>query len=159
MDTAGSRRGGITPPEDLLGEVATALAGLPALHPAADNLPTAPGAYLLLIRLAADLALDLPRFQGRILSAGWYLYAGSARGPGGIQARVARHMRRNKARCWHVDHLTVSAHAVFAAGLPDESECRIASVLARLDCCTIPLAGFGSSDCRNCEAHLLAFRR
>lgn len=157
MDAAGSRRGGVTPPEDLLRGIATALSGLPVLHPAPDDLPPAPGAYLLVIRLAADLAPDLPRFQGRVLSAGWYLYAGSAYGPGGIQARVARHMRRDKARRWHVDHLTVPARAVLAAGLPDETECKIASELARLGGFTVPLTGFGSSDCRTCEAHLLAF--
>jgi Uri superfamily endonuclease len=39
------------------------------------------------------------------LPAGRYLYCGSAKGRGGLKARLSRHMRRGKSVRWHVDQL------------------------------------------------------
>ena len=36
---------------------------------------------------------------------GWYVYIGSAFGPGGITARVTRHARAAKRLHWHIDYL------------------------------------------------------
>ena len=68
--------------------------------------PPDPGAYLLLIELAAPLALGIPRFGAAILPPGRYAYGGSAYGPGGLRARIGRHLRRDKPLRWHVDRLT-----------------------------------------------------
>jgi putative endonuclease len=78
-------------------------------HRDADSLPAVPGAYVLLLELAGDVAVHLPRQPVTLLPAGRYLYCGSAHGPGGIKARVARHMRRDKAVRWHIDHPCLSA--------------------------------------------------
>ena len=43
---------------------------------------------------------------GRIeLQAGTWLYVGSARGPGGLAARVGRHWRDGVPKHWHMDYL------------------------------------------------------
>ena len=118
-------------------------------------LPTGPGAYALLIALAEPLALDVPR-PGKVLPPGRYVYLGSARGPGGIRARVSRHLKREKAVRWHVDRLTLAAASVTAAVWPDGDECAWRRRLHRRRGVTVPLKGFGSSDCRACPAHLLA---
>ena len=112
------------------------------------------GAYLLVVSLPASLDLIIPRFQGRALPPGHYLYCGSAYGPGGIAARVARHARGEKARRWHIDHLTVAGEVVLALAFPQASECALVTRLCSAGAC-IPLPGFGSSDCRRCPAHLL----
>ena len=60
----------------------------------------APGAYVIAIKLAEPVVVT---FAGRPpipLPAGRYLYCGSARGPGGLEGRISRHMRRGKA-CSH----------------------------------------------------------
>ncbi len=55
-----------------------------------------PGAYLLLIDLAAPLALAIPRLGVATLAPGRYVYGGSAYGPGGLRARIGRHLRADK---------------------------------------------------------------
>ncbi len=87
------------------------------------------------------------------LSAGHYLYAGSAMGPGGLHARLSRHLRKNKTAHWHIDELTTSSNAeVFTTAIvfTSASESQIVESLDFLSC---PIEGFGSSDSPH-SAHL-----
>jgi Uri superfamily endonuclease len=118
----------------------------------ADALPAVPGAYALLV--AVSQPVPLPPRLAAILTAGRYLYVGSACGPGGIRARCARHLRP-KPRRWHVDWLTESARTIAALALPGGDECAVVDMLRRRPGFSLPVAGFGSSDCRLCPAHLL----
>lgn len=120
----------------------------------AATLPEAKGAYALVIRLRA--AAPLPDRFGGSLGSGLYCYFGSAHGPGGIRARCRRHMRRDKAKRWHVDWLTTRAETIEAIARPGMKECALAAALLELPGVSAPVAGFGSSDCRKCAAHLLA---
>lgn len=121
------------------------------------QLPKVAGAYILVIDLSADLALRNKRFAGAILRQGTYLYCGSANGPGGIAARVKRHCRLDKKPHWHVDELTTGIGRVVAAlAVPRGCECDLRMALEALSGFTVPIAGFGSSDCISCPAHLLA---
>ncbi len=114
--------------------------------PAAGDLPAAPGAYALII------ALDAPRAG---LPPGRYLYAGSAWGPGGIRARVRRHLKPDKALHWHVDRLTAGGRVTGVVAVPGGRECALVAAVSALPGVTVPLPGFGASDCRTCPAHLL----
>jgi Uri superfamily endonuclease len=114
-----------------------------------------PGAYLLVIDLDRPLRLGAARLGGAVLAPGRYLYCGSAYGPGGLGARVGRHLRPGKVPRWHVDQLS-EAGRVTAVGLePGGRECDLLARLAGLPGVRVPVAGFGSSDCRRCPAHLL----
>ena len=115
-----------------------------------DEIPSAPGAYLLLIELDRAVAIMRPR-RAR-LEPGRYLYAGSAYGPGGLRARIRRHMRRNKRRRWHVDQLTGRGRVDGAWVWPMGRECALVEL-----CSGVPAAldGFGSTDCTRCSSHLL----
>ncbi len=130
-----------------------ALAAAP-FHTGPDRLPAAAGAYILLVELAEETAVRLPRRAPVILAAGCYLYCGSARGPGGIRARVARHMRRDKSVRWHIDQLTAAGIVRGAWTFPGGDECALVAGLAALP---VPIPGFGSSDCPTCRSHLLAW--
>ena len=66
--------------------------GRRALNP--GTLPDIRGAYALVLRLAHETRLDIATLGRPLLPAGLYLYAGSAWGPGGIRARVRRHLRQ-----------------------------------------------------------------
>ncbi len=123
---------------------------------ALDDLPTGPGAYALLLRLAEPAEAPTRAFPSAILAPGTYLYAGSAWGPGGIRARVLRHARRAKARYWHVDRLTEVAALVGVLAFPGGHECDLIERGRALPGTSVPIPGFGSSDCRSCAAHLLA---
>ena len=118
------------------------------------ELPSGPGAYALYLRLDAEFPLPVLRLNRTVLEPGTYVYAGSAYGPGGIRARVARHLRREKIPHWHIDHLTVRAECVDVLTYPGGSECALVAALLA-DGAEIPVPGFGSSDCRNCAAHFL----
>jgi len=114
------------------------------------------GAYLLLLGHAHPIDV-IYRKTPRIFPPGWYVYAGNAYGPGGIGARVARHFRRGKPRHWHIDGLTDDA-ALFAILLPGRIECDLLAELRKQRGFAVPAPGFGSSDCRICESHLLLWR-
>lgn len=115
-------------------------------------LPAAPGAYLLVVALDRPLSLDVPRPCA--LEPGTYLYFGSARGPGGIGARTRRHLRATRRPHWHVDRLTAAGATRAVLVWPGGGECGWRAAVQERGA-SVPLSGFGSSDCRHCPAHLL----
>lgn len=124
-----------------------------------ESAPDAKGAYALLIRLSEPVPFTLHGCLHRI-EPGCYIYAGSARGPGGIRARLRHHLRHEKRLHWHIDHLTIAAARIDALTLPGGSECAIVARLtgAQLTAAPAfhpPVPGFGSSDCHACASHLL----
>ena len=123
---------------------------------AAAELSQEPGAYALVIALDAPLVLDIPRFAGCVLPPGTYVYCGSAYGPGGLRARIGRHLRSTKAARWHVDRLTAAGRIVDLQVEPDGNECDLLARALRTPGSEVPLRGFGGSDCRRCPAHLAA---
>ena len=118
------------------------------------DLGTATGAYLLLVELPKPLALRLAGKQ-RLLTPGRHAYCGSAYGPGGLAARLARHLRADKRPHWHIDRLTAAGSIAAVYAQPGGRECDLVASLLRLPGTRIPLPGFGSSDCRSCPAHLV----
>jgi histidyl-tRNA synthetase len=86
------------------------------------------------------------------LGAGRYLYCGSANGPGGLKARLARHARRGKSLRWHIDQLTERGAVTGIWVARNGRECDLVAMLASLP---TPVPGFGSSDCACCRSHLL----
>ena len=129
----------------------------------AGESPTAPhctrdgGAYILEMQVTAPLSLCPGRLGELTVSPGRYLYVGSAYGPGGLAARVARHLRRHGRRLhWHIDHLTAAVGVSAVWTVPGGSECQLFSQLSAAPSARVPFPGFGSSDCRQCRAHLLA---
>lgn len=134
---------------------AALLPGAVAVSPESiEEAPGEGGAYLLLIHLANPVDVAIGKVRGR-LPAGWYAYAGSARGPGGLRARLRRHFRREKSLHWHVDRLTIVGDRLAAMAVPGGSECALAGRLGEAGLAAPALAGFGSSDCATCPAHLL----
>jgi histidyl-tRNA synthetase len=123
---------------------------------AAADAPALPGAYVLVIALDQPLIVTVPAHARHVLPAGRYLYCGSARGPGGLRARLSRHMRSPKSIHWHVDRLTEAGRIDGAFVFPDGDEC---ALVARLSHLQAPIAGFGSTDCKRCRSHLLAWPR
>ena len=119
-----------------------------------DAIPARPGAYILNIALGRPLVIDTARLRGT-LYAGTYAYAGSARGPGGLRSRIARHLKTEKRAHWHIDRLTLTGRVTGIAFTEDVGECDLAQAIAASVGAAVPLAGFGSSDCRRCRAHLI----
>lgn len=120
-------------------------------------LPNLPGTYALVLRLDRPLTLAAGRLAPAALSPSVYVYVGSARGPGGLRGRVGRHLRADKRAHWHIDALTALAPVtrVWFVESGERRECLWAGALRALPGVTVPIAGFGASDCA-CDAHLLA---
>ena len=109
-----------------------------------------------MLRLPAPRRLEVGALGTVALPAGRHAYAGSARGPGGVRARLLRHLRGEGARHWHVDHLRAAARPEAAWWLHGSArvECRWAAALAGLPAAERAPTGFGASDC-GCEGHLV----
>jgi Uri superfamily endonuclease len=147
--------GAMTIEMPLLAAVQAALPGSKPVDMAAGGSTVfGKGAYVLVIALREPVVLPLGGIVHQ-LSAGHYLYAGSAHGPGGIDARVRRHFRREKSLHWHVDRLTTVAASIHAFAIEGGSECEIVTRLSGRSGARHPIPGFGSSDCRTCVSHLL----
>ena len=119
------------------------------------------GTYALLLRLDTPQTLVVGALGAFAFPRGWYLYLGSARGPGGLNARLARHRRQGDKRFhWHVDYLraVTALVQVWTHVGKTRQECAWASAAAALSGASIVAPRFGASDCR-CPAHLLHYTR
>ncbi len=128
------------------------------MFPSPHLLPVSAGTYALWFWLTAPLTLSVGRLGQVRLGPGLAVYVGSARGPGGLRARVGRHLRGDGRPHWHIDALTtqVPVTAVWYTQAAQRLECVWVTQLLTVCDATIPGAGFGASDC-SCPAHLLAF--
>lgn len=118
-------------------------------------LPTEPGAYVLVLRVDRAGRVRIGRLGETALRRGWYLYVGSALGPGGLDARIRHHCRPAARPHWHIDYLKAAARLdrVWYARDARRWECAWADILARTPRVSVPIPGFGASDCA-CPAHL-----
>jgi Uri superfamily endonuclease len=121
-------------------------------------LPDRPGTYVLILHLPRPAAITVGRLGRFQFPAGWYAYAGSAHGAGGLAARVARHLRDPKPLRWHVDYLRAHARPVkvWYTENRQRRECAWAAALSTLPGAFIPAPRCGASDCR-CPTHLTHF--
>lgn len=118
--------------------------------------PLGAGTYLLLLCLDQAQVLRVGGLGGHPFPAGHYLYAGSALGPGGLQARLRHHLGFADRPHWHVDYLRQRAalEEVWYSEQTRRREHDWASLTQQLPGAVALVAGFGSSDCR-CAAHLV----
>jgi Uri superfamily endonuclease len=124
----------------------------------------ASGIYMLLIHVSREVTLTVGKLGKQRFPRGYYVYTGSALGKGAtsLKHRIARHLRKEKRRFWHIDYLladeNVSVEAVIAAETNENMECNINQHIKSIMETKIPVKGFGASDCRkNCGSHLLYF--
>ncbi|MDP6675481.1 MAG: GIY-YIG nuclease family protein [Gammaproteobacteria bacterium] len=97
--------------------------------------------------------LAVGKLGNMMLQPGFYIYVGSALGPGGIKARVSRHRRRNKKLHWHIDYLrrqTALIETWTMTGTINHEHAWAAALTKKyVTACN----RFGASDCR-CSSHL-----
>ncbi len=127
-----------------------------------QDLPSSHGTYALHLHVSGSYSITLGRLGPAIIPAGYYFYLGSARGAGGLRARVGRHLSGDGTLHWHIDYLRgiAEVQSVFYTVTDNALECPWCQALATLPEALIPIPHFGSSDCRSgCEAHLIVFPR
>lgn len=135
---------------------ATGVSGLWVTEKDIGKMPIVRGAYVLALRLDEEVPVALPRSAAGRLVPGWYLYMGSARGSGGVRARVRRHFRQTKKLHWHIDRLTAVSAEMAALSVAGGNECELLGKLLEHPRFGVAVPGFGNTDCRRCASHLLA---
>ncbi len=125
-----------------------------------DSFPRLAGSYALFLLLPTRVQIPVGRLGEQVFPSGQYLYLGSARGSGGLRARMRHHLGL-AAKChWHIDWLRsyFRLSSVWYVVEPDGMECAWSQALAGLPGAYIPARGFGASDCHSgCAAHLVGF--
>ena len=117
-----------------------------------------PGTYALILVSSSDRLIEIGKLGRLLLQPGYYVYTGSAFGPGGIKARIAHHARISQRPHWHIDYLRsfLLLDEVWYSYDSERHEHQWADTFRHLKGATLPLAGFGASDC-SCKSHLLLF--
>lgn len=117
------------------------------------------GAYRLFIKLKQSVMMEVGSLGKQHFQAGTYIYIGSAKR--GLHQRVARHQRlaeEKQGRChWHIDRLLShpESRMVKTEHFDGADECRLSRELSVKEGVTIPVVGFGATDCKQgCRAHL-----
>jgi Uri superfamily endonuclease len=121
-------------------------------------LPGRGGSYALYLYLNKTRRIRIGKLGGSNFQKGDYVYVGSAFGPGGLAARIGRHLRRQKRLHWHIDKLLEHAQVrgIIYTTAPDSVEHEWSQRLSRMPSATVPMKGFGASDCRErCGSHLI----
>lgn len=118
-----------------------------------SDLPVAPGSYLLILHVAHPAEIVIGRFGKVAVAPGWYLYTGSALGPGGLRGRLHHHLQPARRPYWHIDYLRQVGEVAEVWCVVDGRrwEHAWAAHLAQ-QATPAPCRGFGASDCR-CAAH------
>jgi Uri superfamily endonuclease len=112
------------------------------------------GTYALLLQSHSKAKAQIGRLGQIQLEPGYYIYVGSAFGPGGVRARVSRHFRRKKPSHWHIDYLGefLTPYCAWYSHDKERLEHRWADVLSDMTGMST-IKGFGCSDCK-CLSHL-----
>jgi Uri superfamily endonuclease len=124
------------------------------------DLPGQPGTYVLVLRCTAGRIIRVGRLgKGRLLP-GYYVYVGSALGPGGLRARIAHHLRPAGRPHWHMDFLRVHMRVdrIWYCCGRVRLEHKWAQALEAAAGRSASFPRFGASDC-NCHSHLYFFKR
>ena len=119
---------------------------------------SAPGSYAVILGNATHRLITVGRRGELGFEPGFYIYVGSAFGPGGIRSRVGRHSRHNKTLRWHIDYVRepMSLIEAWYSYRPRNQEHRWAAAL-QAQSNIVALRGIGCSDC-DCDTHLFYSR-
>ena len=116
-----------------------------------------PGTYALILELKVPAELEVGRLGPITFRFPFYIYVGSAFGPGGLRSRIRHHTRPIRSTHWHIDYLRQAANVIdvwHSAG-DERAECAWSRAVSELRGAS-PVSRFGASDCR-CQSHLFGF--
>ena len=118
-----------------------------------------PGTYALILSCASNARIQIGRLGTMQLQRGYYVYLGSALGPGGLRARIAHHQKLSTRPHWHIDYLRAHTrlHSVWLSYSGIRLEHEWARAILKVKDATIPVPGYGASDC-SCPSHLYFFK-
>ncbi len=118
-----------------------------------------PGTYTLVFSSSVDKPIKIGKLGTLCLRPGFYMYVGSAFGPGGLKARIKHHLNHSSRPHWHLDYLSPTLNICELWYTYDQTrrEHQWAKIHSQTRGVILPLPGFGSSDCR-CRSHLFFYQ-
>lgn len=123
---------------------------------------TGKGTYVLLLFLERDKDIIIGRRKNSssiLFQAGYYAYAGSAHGPGGLRSRIRRHLRQDKKSIWHIDYLRKEAVPVEVwVHAHEKKQEKIRSDALTCMKGSHPVENFGNTDDMKSRTHLCRFK-
>ena len=124
-------------------------------EPNIDTIKPLPGTYALVMYCRVKKKVEVGKLGRISLIPGYYIYVGSAFGPGGLRARVHRHITETKKKHWHLDYIKLFTHPleIWYSYEPVIREHQWAGIIKMSKNFRMLVKGFGSSDC-SCAAHL-----
>ena len=116
------------------------------------------GNYILLLHLPTDETLTIGKLGTLDFPAGWYAYAGSAFGPGGLVGRLKHHLQPVDHPYWHIDYLRQLAQLkeIWLSPDTESRERDWADLMLAIPGATTLVEGFGAADSDR-ETHLFYF--
>ena len=120
-----------------------------------EEISREPGSYIVILHSSTNETVNIGARGPLQLMPGFYLYTGSALGPGGLRARLGHHLSVSQRPRWHIDYLR-RVTEVWEAWLyigDDRKEHHWANALANTPGLAPVVPGFGASDC-SCVTHL-----
>lgn len=125
-----------------------------------SSIPSSKGLYLLLLKLERKVNVKIGKLGCFKLPSGFYVYVGSAKGPGGLRARILRHLKLRKKKKWHIDYLTTLEEckilATFIIPITNLDEASLVRLLEEMGGKHL-VNRFGSTDDMYVRSHLLYF--
>jgi Uri superfamily endonuclease len=117
------------------------------------------GTYTLVLSSTNEKPVKIGKLGTLLVKPGFYVYVGSAFGPGGLRARIRHHLLNSSRPHWHIDYLgpTLRLYQIWYTYDPTRREHQWAEVHAGTRGTAMALPGFGSSDC-SCPSHLFFYQ-
>lgn len=117
------------------------------------------GIYALIMNSQKPMKVQIGKLGSLQIQPGYYVYVGSAFGPGGLQARINHHLKGGARKHWHLDYLRQAVYIseIWYSYGSTKYEHQWAKIFNKGFNAFLPLPGFGASDC-SCTAHLFFFK-
>jgi len=122
------------------------------------EIPPSVGVYVVIFCLKHNTDLVIGSLGSQSFNKGFYLYSGSAKGLGGLNRRLKRHLKRNTNIFWHIDYLKKHCQTdrIWYLVTDKSTECDLAQSIGCQKGVSFYTKRFGASDCRSgCFSHLL----
>lgn len=124
------------------------------------EITTQQGTYAILFKCETPFHAVTGKLGSINIAAGYWVYVGSAFGPGGLRSRLTHHLKPSTRPHWHLDYIKYGLHPIEIWVTDDlvKREHDWAGVFSALKGAARPIAGFGASDC-SCLSHLIHLPR
>jgi Uri superfamily endonuclease len=118
------------------------------------------GTYALVFNCSAPFQAVIGKLGPVFLTSGYWIYVGSAFGPGGLRSRLSYHLKPSHRPHWHLDYIKSALRPVEIWTTTDtiKREHDWAAIFSTGNGASRPIAGFGATDC-TCRSHLIHLPR